>query len=71
MRHKTPNPGAACGGQTGVGVVTQGPWKPDCSETDSPPHTELQAARLRRRFRLSLPLALATAELAYASGRPA
>lgn len=59
------------GGAGAWGVDEIGPWKPVDPQANTPLPTELQAARLRSRFRLSLPLALATAELAFASGRPA
>ena len=69
MIQKRPNPDA--GGTGARGVDDNGPWKPvDYPQASIPLVVTLQAERLRSRFQLSRALALATAELAFSTGRP-
>jgi hypothetical protein len=62
MTPRTIDPGAACGGQTGVGEIFW--YKLDGSE-DTPAPLLLQALRLQNRFDLAPATSRAVAELAY------
>lgn len=62
------DPGALAGARRVGVIVLEG--KNDDPE-DKPAATALQVTRLRRRFRLSLPLAMVIADIAFSTGRAA
>jgi hypothetical protein len=62
MTHKALDPGAACGGQTGVGEIF---WYRLGSQEDTPTPLLLQALRLQNRFNIAPATSRAVAELAY------